>query len=74
MAKNLPKSVLHFRSFWFAYKPQGSYSLEFLSINFPDMEKVWKTEIKSGKMGKSLEFFSKLQQPCFIRNYFFSFR
>ena len=63
MAKNLPKSVLHFRSFCFAYKPQGSYSLEFLSSNFPDMEKVWKTEIKSGK----------LQQPGFIRNYFFSF-
>ena len=47
---------------------QGSYrvvnswkSLEICS-NFPDVEKVWKMEIKSEKMLKSFEFFSKLQQ------------
>ena len=28
-----------------------------LPSNFPDLEKVWKMEIKSGKMVKSLEFF-----------------
>ena len=46
-------------------------SLEFLKkcwnlpSNFPDLEKVWKMEIKYGKIVKSLEFFflsSKLQQ------------
>ena len=73
MAKNLPKSVLHFRSFWFAYKPQGSYSLEFLSSNFPDMEKVWKTEIKSGKMGKSLEFFQSCNNLALFVIIFFRF-
>ena len=35
--------------------------LKFAS-NFPDLEKVWKMETKSGKMVKSLDFFSKLQQ------------
>ena len=73
MAKNLPKSVLHFRSFCFAYKPQGSYSLEFLSSNFPDMEKVWKTEIKSGKMGKSLEFFQSCNNLALFVIIFFRF-
>jgi len=33
--------------------------------NFSDPEKVWKTEIKSGKMVKSREFFSKLQQVLY---------
>ena len=46
-------------------------SLEFsrkcsnLPSNFPDLKKVWKMEIKYGKIVKSLEFFflySKLQQ------------
>ena len=42
---------------------QGSYRVESLKktsnlpSNFPDLEKVWKIEIKSGKMIKSLEFF-----------------
>ena len=44
-----------------------------LAQQFSRHEKVWKIEIKSGKMGKSLEFFSKLQQAGFICNYFFSF-
>ena len=35
--------------------------------NFLDLEKVWKVEIKSGKMVKKLEFFSKLQQAGFIQ-------
>ena len=74
MAKNLPKSVLHLQIFCFDYKPQCSYSLELLPSNFPDMEKVWKMEIKSGKMGKSPEFLSKLQQAGFICNFFFVFR
>ena len=33
--------------------------------NFPDLEKVWKMEIKSGKMLKSLVFFSKLEQVLY---------
>ena len=37
-----------------------------LPSNFPDPEKVWKIEIKSGRMLKSLEFFfSKLQQVLY---------
>ena len=42
---------------------QGSYSLEFLKkswnlpSNFSDQEKVWKMEIKSGKIVRSLNFF-----------------
>ena len=36
-------------------------SLEMCS-DFPDVERVWKMEIKSEKMLKSFEFFSKLQQ------------
>ena len=45
-------------------------SLEFLKkswnlpSNFPDLEKVWKIEIKSWKMVKSLEF-GKLQQVLY---------
>ena len=30
-----------------------------LPSDFPDLENVWKTETKSGKMVKSLEFFFK---------------
>ena len=68
-----PKSVCILR--WL----QGSYSLEFLKKswnlpnNFPDLEKVWKTEIKSGKNGKKhrVFFFSKLQQKC-LRDFFSS--
>ena len=44
-----------------------------LSSNFPELEKVWKMEIKSGKMVKSVFFFvySKLQQVL-IRSEMFS--
>ena len=52
-------------------------SLEFLKKswnlpnNFPDLEKVWKIEIKSGKNGKKpWVFFSKLQQ---VLKWFFFF-
>ena len=47
-------------------------SLEIRS-NFPDLEKVWKMEIKSEKMLKSLEFFSKLRQQVLYKWIFFSF-
>ena len=52
-------------AFKLGYKIQGSYSLEFmkkswnLSSNFPEMEIVWKIEIKCAKIVKSLEFFLK---------------
>ena len=36
-----------------------------LPSNFPDLEKVWEIEIKTGKMVKSLEFFSELQQVLY---------
>ena len=53
-------------------------SVEFLKkswnllSNFPDMEKVWKMEIKSGKIVKSLEFFSKLRQLLYNLFWFWS--
>ena len=34
--------------------------------NFSDLEKVWKMEIKSGKMVKKFFFFSKLQQVVVV--------
>ena len=53
-------------------------SLEFLkkswnlpSVHFPVLQKVWKVELKSGKMLKSFEFYSKLQQAGFMCNFFF---
>ena len=53
-------------------------SLEFLKksrnlpSNFPDLGKVWKREIKSGKMVKSLEFlFFQSYNMCFISEIFF---
>ena len=49
-------------AFKLGYKIQGSYSLEFmknLSSNFPEMEIVWKIEIKCAKIVKSVEFFLK---------------
>ena len=56
---------------------QSSYSLEFLKksgnlpSNFPDREKVWKIEIKSGKNGqKSWVFFPKLLQVLYKWNVF----
>ena len=48
-------------------------SLEIRS-NFPDLEKVWKMEIKSEKMLKSLEFFSKQKfftTSALLVNFFF---
>ena len=36
------------------------------------LEKVWKIEIKSGKMVKSYEFFQSYSK-CFICEYFFCF-
>ena len=47
------------------WPPGFVQSLEFLkkswnlSSNFSDLEKVWKMEVKSGKMVKSLDFFFK---------------
>ena len=48
MSKNLPKSVLHFRSFCFAYKPQVHTVLN----SCPAMFQTWK---KFGKQRSSLE-------------------
>ena len=50
--------------------------LEFLKkslpSNFSDLEKVWKREMKSGKMVKSLEFlFLQSYKKCFISEFFF---
>ena len=50
--------------------------LEFLKkslpSNFSDLEKVWKREMKSGKMVKSLEFlFLQSYNKCFISEFFF---
>ena len=49
--------------------------LEFLKkslpSNFSDLEKVWKREMKSGKMIKSLEFlFLQSYNKCFISEFF----
>ena len=49
---------------------QGSYSLN-LPCNFPDQEKAWKMEIKSGKMVKSLEFYFQSHNKSFISVMFF---
>ena len=55
---------------------QCSYSREFLKIwnlpsNFPDLEGVWKIEVKSGKNGKkSCVFFPKLLQVLYKWNVF----
>ena len=40
-----------------------------LPSNFPDLEKVWKLEIKCGKMVKSLEFFLKRHQVLYKWNF-----
>ena len=59
------------------YRPGFEKSLEFLKKkswnlprNFSDLEKVWKMEIKSGKVVKKSIFFSKLQQ---LAVFFFRF-
>ena len=44
-----------------------------LPSNFPDLEKVWKIEIKSGKMIKSLEFFPQSYTSALEVNFFFCF-
>ena len=49
----------------FVQSPEFSRKCWNLPSNFPDLKKVWKMEIKYGKIVKSLEFFflySKLQQ------------
>ena len=51
---------------------QGSYGLN-LPCNFPDQEKAWKMEIKSGKMVKSLEFYFQSHNKSFISVMFFFF-
>ena len=73
---------------WFSFFFCGSFSyqikfytwfvqrLEFLKkslpSNFSDLEKVWKREMKSGKMVKSLEFlFLQSYNKCFISEFFF---
>ena len=40
---------------------------------FPGLEKVWKMEITSGKMVKSVEFFFESYNECFTLNFFFRF-
>ena len=69
---NLPSGPKSYRAFretrpWYLKKLHRItgfvHSLEFLKnswnlpSNFPDPEKVWRMEVKSGKMVKSLEFF-----------------
>ena len=69
-------SVLHARfvqSFKFLKKSWN------LPCTFPDLEKVWKMEVKSGIMVKSLDFFSKaitsaLQVKFFILVKFYSIK
>ena len=41
-----------------------------LSSNFPELEEVWKMEIKSGKMVKNLEYFFKSYNKCSISEFF----
>ena len=62
--------------FWISLLAGFVQSLEFLKKsrtlpnNFPDLEKVWKIDIKSGKMGKSLELFDSYNN-CVTSEVFF---
>ena len=64
---------IHFQTYFKGRKTGSVQSLEFLKkswnlpCNFLDLEKVWKIEIKSGKMVKN---FFKLQQVLYKWNFF----
>ena len=53
------------------YRVLNSWKSWNLPRHFPGLEKVWKMEIKSGNMVKSLDFFFQSYRKCVISRIFF---